>query len=684
MNHQGKIPTYMNRLMNLTKTALLCFCMISIGTQSETQTAKAQQISPVLTPEEQAYIYHDQLPSIGHGFNVYREFEGEAERLNEQPVFPAANGVEFQRQIGDLFDVVAEGYETSNPNEIFFRLRGDGFDRNILAFSFPDIAEALGLLYVDEDPVIGEPVIYRFEPLNSRGEPIDEVFEQEVVVEQVAVDPPENIQAERDGRELTVRWNYAEATLDPDDIIIRFDVFMRPAGEEHFEKISEESRLRLQDQTEYTYTYESGDFPARAEIVVEAIDVTGQNSVASEPIDIELIDTGKPPQILEVHSNVTGGGVDLTWSISPDPNVAGYHIDRVNVDTDQTERLTDELIDTSDPRFRDDTAEPDQYYHYYVIAVSEAGVESERGNPAVENILPVHYPDSPANLSAEVNEEERTIELEWDGIEQDEMFNSYVVLRRTYREGEERGSFSQVNSEQLTEERIVDEGIAGEGFTEGMFYEYGVVSSNIQGRRSDTVFTIKQMPMLTPPEPPTSIEADIRNGVRINVVWGASPSTAVTSYNVYRTTEAEDTTVTNMSRGRRYLSDRNVETGETYRYFITAVDSAGNESTPTRESEVFMRGDTAPASVRNVQAVETEEGVEVWWEPSNADELEGYIVKRADIASGRFEPLTEEPLDEERWTDEAGEAGMWYRVVAIDAYGNKSRPGSARQATQPE
>ena len=650
---------------------------------SVASTAEAQQISPVLTPDEHAYIYHDQLPRLGYGYNIYRQYAGETERLNDQPVFAANSGPEFRSRIGnDRFNLLADGYETTNPQEVFFRLRGDEFDRTFLALSFPEIAEALGLLYVDEDPVIGEQVTYRFELINQRGEPTGDTFESEVVVVAVDIEQPTGVEAERDGRELSITWNYPGATLDPDDIIIRFEVYKRAEGEEYFTNISEESRLRLQDQTAYSYLYESADFPERAEILVEAIDVTGQNTIASDPIEVELVDLSQPPAVLEVHSRVVDGVVELTWPVSPDPNVAGYHIDRVNADTDETARLTEELIDVRNPQFRDDTIEPDYYYHYYVIPVSNHGVESERGNPAVENIVPVHFPDPPSNLTAEVNEEERTIELQWEGIEQDDMFNTYVVLRRVYRDGEERKAFSQVNDERLTEERITDEGIAGEGFTEGVFYEYGLVSANKQGRRSDTVFTIKQMPMVTPPEPPSSFEAEIRNENRVNLIWGASPSTTVTSYHIYRTTEPADTTVISKPRSRRYYSDREVEIGETFRYYVTAVDSAGNESEPTRKSEIFMRSETAPATVRNVHAVETETGVELWWEPSTAEDLEGYMIKRAELSTGRFEPITEEPIENTEWVDENGEAGKWYQVFAVDEFGNMSRPGDARQAVR--
>lgn len=641
----------------------------------------AQEVVAILTPDEEAYVYHDQLLPLGYGFNIYRTHAGEEIKLNDEPVFAASSGHEFRRILGDLYPTIEGGMEVDSPQQAFLRLRGESFNRTILSFTYPPIAASFGKLFVDKQPIVDQEVSYRFELVNHRGVETGEIIESSLVVEESEINQPEEVEVERVDDEIHIHWEYPEATRAIDDIVMRFDVHMSPDDQEHFIQVSEESRLKFDDQSEFSYTIEADEQIERAEFIIEAIDITGQNRIASEPVEVELIDMTQPPSILEVDSRVVDGAVELTWPISTDPNVAGYHIDRVNIDTEEEIRLTEELIDLREPFYRDLTIVPDYNFQYYVIAVSETGVESEMGNPAMENILSVQYPEPPSNVMTEVHFEDEFIEVTWEHAEKDELFNTYVVLRRTYEEGEQRGGFSQINEGRLTEDSIIDYGIAGEGFTEGRFYEYGVVSANRQGRRSDTLFAVVQMPNITPPEPPVSFETSIYEGARINVVWGASPSTDVTTYNVYKIDQDQDTTIINKPKGNRFMPDNDVTIGTEYTYFVTAVDSSGNESQPTRESVLTMNDFSPPPSVRNIQAVETNEGVRLRWESSPSNDLEGYIVKRSPLINGQYLPLNEEFVTDTNWVDEDGEAGLWYRIYAVDQSGNQSRPSSPRQAT---
>lgn len=646
--------------------------------------AHAQEIRTVVVPDGHAYIYHDQLLALGHGFNVYRESEGEAERLNEEPVYPANSGADFQHFLNDeLYRDIREAMDLAAPQEIFLRLRGDEFERNILAFSFPDIARAMGMLFVDENPVLNTEVTYRFELVNQRGEPTGREFESSLVVEQVELTQPEVLNVTREGAEITVEWNYLDPTEDGVDPVVRFDIFMKPDDEESFRRVTERSQLRLLDETEFTYSFTLEDEYQTAEFTVEGIDATGENRIAADPVEVELIDERKPLAVEQVFSTIRNNGVDLTWPVSTDPNVVGYYVDRINAETEDSIRLNEEMISLTEPEFRDETIVAGYDFYYYVKAVSETGVESEQGNPAIENIIEVHHPDPPAELSASVDEEEGLMELEWQGVEQDDLFNTYIVLRRKYEDGE-KTAFSQVNSGRLTENTIIDDGVAGEGFTEGIFYEYGVTVANQQGMRSDTIYTIVQMPVVTPPAPPAGLEASVDRGVRINLNWAASPSPDVTSYNLYKVTEAQDTSVVNHARGNRFASDDEVVAGNDYLYFTTAVDSAGNESEPTPAEEIMMKDDSPPASIRNLQAIEMDDGVNLRWEASSSEDVVGYFVERASLRNGQYETLHDEPLDDVNWIDENGETGKWYRVYAVDTSGNKSRPGTPRQATYPD
>jgi len=645
--------------------------------------ASGQDLLGLLTPEDGAYIYTDHQTRIGQGFNVYRTVDGTEVKLTETPVYPAASGGEFQRRIGDLYDEFEERLEVSSPHEAFLTLRGDSNMRMILSFSYPEIAMALGHLFIDEDPVSGREVIYRFEWVDRNGNPIDVEAREQMILQQHESPVAENIDAKREGDQVKIEWSYPEADPELDEYVIRFDLYVRPGSDEHYQKVTERPILRQSAVTEFSHRFDLNPSYETAEIVVEAVDYTGKVRQTNTPVEVEIRDARQPSSVLEVYSNRTSENyVDITWPVSAETYVVGYHIDRVNQDTEETVRITDQLIDLSSPSFRDTTAEEGYTYYYFAKAVSATGIESEEGNPAIVLIPSMVPPPAPRDLSAELNED-GDVELRWDGNNQDENFNTFVVLRRLFEDGQRR-AFAQVNSERVVEEFMKDGGIAEVGFTEGLFYEYGVAAANRHGLRSDTVYAVLQIPNVTPPEPPVSFETDIDRGVRLNLRWGASPSTDVTSYNLYKMTEDNDTTVTTLPRDRRFLADDDVQPGKEYQYFVTAVDSSGNESEPSKIAELLMRDQSPPASVRNLQAVNTDDGIHLRWQPSTSDDVLGYLVQRSALSNGIYDTLTSEPVDDVDWIDEQGEPGIWYRIVAVDESGNESRPSSPRQAVTSE
>jgi hypothetical protein len=100
----------------------------------------------------------------------------------------------------------------------------------------------------------------------------------------------------------------------------------------------------------------------------------------SEPLVVTAKDVFPPaaPQGVEaVASPATIEGaasIEVVWTISPEPDLAGYVVNRSNSAADSGERLTPELL--SAPTFRDINVTPGQRYFYHVRAVDRDGNES--------------------------------------------------------------------------------------------------------------------------------------------------------------------------------------------------------------------------------------------------------------------------------------------------------------------
>ena len=92
----------------------------------------------------------------------------------------------------------------------------------------------------------------------------------------------------------------------------------------------------------------------------------------------------------------------------------------------------------------------------------------------------------------------------------------------------------------------------------------------------------------TAPSAPTSPAATAVSSSQINLSWTASASADVNSYRIYRGTTGTLTLLTTVS-GTTY-QNTGLTAGTTYKYQISAVDAAGNESPRTAEQSATTTG----------------------------------------------------------------------------------------------
>ncbi len=82
--------------------------------------------------------------------------------------------------------------------------------------------------------------------------------------------------------------------------------------------------------------------------------------------------------------------IELSWAISPETDLAGYHVYRSEQPDTAGERLTQELLPA--PTFRDMSVVPGRRYYYRVTAVDRAGNESPRSDPVSSELPPSRSP----------------------------------------------------------------------------------------------------------------------------------------------------------------------------------------------------------------------------------------------------------------------------------------------------
>lgn len=116
-------------------------------------------------------------------------------------------------------------------------------------------------------------------------------------------------------------------------------------------------------------------------------------------------------------------------------------------------------------------------------------------------------------------------------------------------------------------------------------------------------------------------------------------------------------------------------------YQVTAVTVYGGGAVQSEPSEVACAALTdtfPPAAPKGLAAVGGAGAISLIWDRSEAPDLAGYLVLRAE-GRGEPVPVTGAPVTETTFRDEQVKPGVVYRyvVVAVDKVGNRSEPSNA-------
>ena len=637
------------------------------------------------------YVYHTALPPIGQGFNIYRRGADDEEfrQLNVDPVRGAASGAELRALLGTLYVDVERATRQTSADGTLAKLLSDVRTANLLSFTFPKVAEALGRLYIDQTAASDAPVTYRIEFVDALDVPTGIVLEKtELILPQKPV-PPTRLRAQNRGNRVTLFWQYISPNENEDDKVIRFEAFrIDPTTGQH-RRLHDHVVLRNNALFEYALTYEAPTTGQTEQLYVRSIDISGQASEPSVVLRYPVMDVDPPRNVIEVHARrLPGRRIQVAWSPTDPAGIAGYHLYRSSelMDARAYARLNREMLAVSETVFNDTLPDalPGPVYYYRVTAVDEQGNEGPMSTAAMAVVDDEYGPPAPAELTGRPLDT-GAVALSWSAPAMPEDFDTFVVLRRPMGAGAPEMPV-RINPDRLTTTEWVDDGLAGAGFMEGLTYRYSVLGVDRAGNQSEAATVDVRLPDRTPPGTPGGVQAIVDNASRIAVFWNPPPSPDVMSYIVYRresgTSRLEAFPVDR--RARRY-EDTTVEAGTTYEYWVTAADSAGNESPAPAPFRIQMRDDTPPRRVRNARALWTAgAGVTLHWEPVAASDLAGYRVESAGELYGPYRPAHDELLLDTMWTDPDGRPGRWYRVYAVDTSGNESKASRPVSARPPE
>ena len=663
---------------------LLFFSIIILG-PGKPATGNDVQFR-IVTHENEVHIYHTKRLPAGYGFNIYRQDSpgGEFRLLNQSPVTRARSSGELQSRLGRRYPEIIDFFEAESAGELWLFLQSRYLETMIAVSLFPELAAGMGMLYIDETARVGSEVTYRLEFVDLMNRQFDQHITRQVKLEPSLPAAPSGLRAENEGGRVTLHWHYPRVAPEDDDKVIRFYVYRVDSQTGNPELISEEILLRNNAHDDHFYFFTSPVVNVTEQYLVTAADITGQQSLPSEMLSYEIVHVALPPVVEDVRVMETPGNhAQLTWSPSAGTVITGYHIYRTDDLSLPFRQLTSEPLPAGETVYVDIDVAGGRTYFYHVTAVNEIGHESEMGALVMTRISDITPPPPPKDLTARFDTGSGRIYLEWEIEEVTSDLKSFIILRSRIDNRLPAG-FSRVNPADTRDLSWVDTGEGGQGFQEGATYRYVVYSSDHAENYSDTVSISVEIPLFTPPDPPSGLLAVNDRGLRVNLSWSASPSVTAQEYIIYRGNGDDLAKLAWVPLTQRFYRDETAEPGNTYVYSVSAADRAGNESIFSTADTILFGSTNPPRSVRNLQAVERNGGIYMRWERVPGNDLAGYRVYRSDLSTGVFELVHESLITETEFFDPGGDAGMWYRVRAVDNSGNESRPGSAVRPLTPK
>jgi len=654
--------------------------------------ASAQSAAEVLlvAHQDSVLIHLGELPEQHHGFVVYRGAPGAAETLiTDDPVVPVLDPSAAAARLGGDLPRLLRVMELTDEVSLVRRLHSDPFASRVMSILSRPAAEVAGRFFADAElPSVPE-LEYRIVFLDGEGAETTEVLSGVVELADIAPELSVTLEGTPGHHQALIAIAHPPRTDDADLVMgfaleraeVRADEAAEPDAPA-FRRVTDFPILRSAGPvTTFVDTDVVND--RRYLYRVRAVDLAHRAGPPSDRIEVEPFDPRLPSRPARVVTEAGEATVRIDWPVSPEPSVVGYRIERSTGLGEPFEVLNEELIPSTTPGWRDDTVTGGVQYFYRVVVINARGLESPPSTAM--SALPVDLtpPAAPAGLTVEV--EARRVSLAWTPPEDEDLLGYHV-----YR-GDHPERVLRLTRQAIPEPGFVDAGFEGAGLNPGFTYTYHITAVDLSYNESEPGIIEVLIPDDEPPAPPTALQLRSVLGREVEIRWSPGPSLDVELYRVERSGSdpANPPIQYEISHGAELVvrDTSGLVTGAEYRYTVTAVDGAGNESPPA-EGLVVFRDPSPPSAPRHVEArlvsaPEPGTGVLVVWERVVHPELAGYRVYRADLPTGAFQPVSDLiPVDEAReFNDAGGEAGSFYRVRAMTRSGVSSAASPTARVT---
>ncbi|MBN1894715.1 hypothetical protein JW906_09475, partial [bacterium] len=444
-----------------------CIFLILIYTQAAWSQRKPLGFF-VAVREDSVFLFFNQSPRIGQGFQVERKGPDDADfqRLTESPVNAVMDAGRARQMLGNDYESLAAALKVQSAEQMLVQLKTDPYYGQVATLISRKAARVLGRFFARGGHRTGETYRYRVLRTDRSGK-ILESAQEDILIRENPPRPVESLACTQERMSVVVDWDYPAWSGDARDLAFQFMLFRSPDGR-NFQCVHDRPILRLEGMP-YRFTDAGIETGRRYIYRMVAVDAAGLVSPSVEAA-VETRDNTPPqkPGGLIAHAAKGADAVTLNWDRNTDPDLAGYHIYRWAADRKDSVRINPLVLPPAERSFTDSAAVLGTVHYYAVTAVDTAGNESAHSERAHALVTDQTPPGPPGFLSARITGP--SVVLSWRPSPDPDAAGYQV------RRGYDEITAFKLNQDMVKDTVFVDNGGKEHPLIPGEQYYYSVVA----------------------------------------------------------------------------------------------------------------------------------------------------------------------------------------------------------------
>ena len=568
--------------INNLKSIVLITTIFNISFSSFAQKAKPKEDEDIVVVSND-YIKNEKAILVKwfstdfvpkEGYNVYRKLAngGNWQKINPNPVKLLQN-IPPNLNIDSDNKPYWEGAKKLKPTDMDKAglLIGYTYIKVINSYDF---AQLMGMAYTDNTVDENQEYMYMVKTIKNGKEII---IDSSGVIKQAAYEPEKGISKisfERKKKQIELKFTIEHHRY------YALDYERKPASGGEFKFRTKVPTLIQREENGEFHESPIIDKPIHKDTSyiykVYGINYFGLRTKASAEIIVPKKDFDPPMPVQDVQYDADTLKVKLTWkpAAEKDDDLAGYHVYRsLHYDKD-FERVTPALLKLDALSFIDKVPQPDDYY-YMVVSVDKGENESTAA-AVMANVKDVVAPSIPTNFKAVA--EVGKVKLTWNYNKEKDL-KGYVIYKAIVGSNQ----YVSVNGTPFKDSIFIEE--LPKQVKNRFKYKIQTVDSTYnRSKFSDSV--IVQMPDVNPPASVNIHDIAIIDKKGLKIMWDRGVDNDLKNYILYRILDQSkankpEIIAENIQPNQSEFIDVNTKPHQSYKYFIQAVDSAGNKSEPS-------------------------------------------------------------------------------------------------------